>query len=150
MSLETLVEELEIRIGLLEDWINNLQSHGVPRVYTSSVTTTDATATTIFTQSTATNTAYLFDIEVVAIRTDVAGLTAGYKQIVLLENIGGSPVATVLKQISTSDISSWDHEDDTNWNISRVIDGTDFKIRVVGFAAQTINWTYRGSALQVS
>ena len=150
MSLETLVEELETRLDLIEDWINNLQSRGVPRVYTNSVITTDATVTTIFTQSTESGTAYLFDIEVVGIRTDVAGNTAAYRRFFKAENIGGSVTIPDLDQVSTADATHWDHEDDTAWNVTVVVSGTNILIRVTGVAAQTINWTYRGSALQVS
>lgn len=150
MSLETWVEELETRIELIEDWINNLQSHGVPRVYTDSVTTTDATVTTIFTHSTASGTNFLFGIEVVGIRTDVAGNGGGYKEDFFAKNVGGTVTVTVLDQVSTGDIARWDHEDDAAWNVTVVVSGTNILIRVTGVAAQTINWTYRGSALQVS
>jgi len=144
------VDQLVNKIDELERRLVVLETTGKQRVFTGIRITNNATVTTIYTHSTASPTTYSFDIEIIAIRTDVAGDTANYRRLFKAKNIGGTVTVNDLDQVSTTDIASWDHEDNAAWNLTVVVSGTNILIRVTGVAGQTIKWSYRGTVLQVS
>jgi hypothetical protein len=150
MTLEQDFEELAIQLKELNRRLENLEAADTGRTFTGDVTTTDATVTDIFTFSTATDTAYKIEFDIVGIRTDVAGDTGVYKRAFRVKNIGGTVTAARLQQNTTSDNFDWIREDNAAWDRSAVVSGTDFVVRVTGIAAQTIKWTMVATVLQLS
>jgi hypothetical protein len=106
---------------------------------TNTVTTTDATATTISTISTNSDTTYMIEVTVAARRTDAGSESGGYLLRVLYRNNADTLTKVAQDKLNLEDVSAWDIE-------ANAI-GTDVKINVTGQAGKTIEWkcTYRAT-----
>lgn len=108
------------------------------KVHQGRVETTDATVTTILTLATIADSVKSISVRVVARRTAGAGGTAGdvagYSRIATFKNIAG----TVTQVGTTTD----DHtaEDQSGWDVTFSISGTNVLIQVTGAADNTITW----------
>ena len=141
------IDSILRRLDMIERRLDEANRLGPPRVYRASVTTTDATTTTIYTFSTVTNTVYEFDIILIGIRTDVSGNTNAYRFLFKAENIGGTIVRSGMTD-SGGDTAIWQAEDDASWNVQSAQSGTNVLIQVIGAAGQTINWSMRATVEQ--
>lgn len=150
MSLEEDFELLVTQLNEQDKRIEGLEAADIRRIFPNAITTTDATTTDIFTHTTETNTAYKYKIEIIAIRTDVAGSTNVYERKFKAENIGGTVGILQMRRVGTAEDMNYEREDDTSWAIAVVISGTDIVSRVTGAASQTINWFYRAEILQLT
>ncbi len=113
--------------------IGELQRQGPPRVYEELVTTTNATPTLIHAFSTASGVCYIFEITVVARRTDVAGNNAQYRRTLGAKNVGGVVTLSAVGADYTA-------EDDATWDVTFAVSGTDINMSVTGAVGKTINW----------
>lgn len=101
---------------------------------TGSVTTNDATATTIITLNTMSDTVYGFSAFISAANsTDNTGNSYFYKA--AFKNVSGT-----VSQISTIDDTLFIREDGTS-SVDVAISGTDILLQVTGVAGKTIKWT---------
>ena len=121
--------------GTAWDEINN----GTP--VESSVTTTNATVTTIETVSVATSTTVVcIEVIIGAVRTDVTSEGAYYKISGAFLNNAGT-----VTQIDTT--VKVEFESDATWDADFSISGTNVLVRVTGAAAKTINWDAKTSTI---
>ena len=107
----------------------------------TTVSTTDATLTTIDTVAIPTDKAVLTRAELVAIKDDQTE-KAGF----LIEAIYANNSGTVTLQGSVSYIH---RQMPTGWDVTFVISGTDVLIRVAGNAATNIDWKCSRTTLSV-
>ena len=101
----------------------------------STVSTTDATETTVATLDTSTLTDYVFHLEVMVTATiDGGGDAASYKRIGTFKNDSGmvSKVGSITDAHTAEDVAGWDCDIDSS--------GTNIRVRVTGAAASDINW----------
>jgi len=99
----------------------------------ASVTTTDATATTIYTLATTTARMYRLFVNVSANRNDGSAVMATSWSFVV-KNVGGTVTELQDAVIGTG------FDDSAGVSISGAVSGTDYLIQVTGIAAQTWNW----------
>ncbi|TAK04201.1 hypothetical protein EPO34_03585 [Patescibacteria group bacterium] len=108
------------------------------KVYQGRAATTDATATTILTLATITDSVKMIEIKVAARRTGGTGGTAGdgagYARVATFKNIAG----TVSQIGSTQDNAT--HESQAVWDVSFSISGTNVLVQVTGAADNNITW----------
>lgn len=101
------------------------------------VTTTDATVTTINTIATTSDTVITIEVVVRARRTGgtagAAGDSAGYLGFATFKNIAG-----VVTAVGTFTLNA--KEDQTTWNVTVAISGTNILIQVTGAANNNITW----------
>lgn len=110
----------------------------------STVTTTDATVTTLATITIADDTVVKIEVDAVARRTDAAA-RAGYRRAVLVfREAAGS--ATIQGPVD----SDFTRESTGAWNLTIDVTGNDARIRVTGVASQTINWKSTHRILDVT
>lgn len=110
----------------------------------STVTTTDATVTTLATIAIANNTVVKIDVDAVARRTDAAA-RAGYRRAVLVYREAAG-AATIQGSVD----SDFTRESTGAWNLTIDVNVNDARIRVTGAAAQTINWKSTHRVLDVT
>ncbi len=99
------------------------------------VSTVDATATTIHTQSMSSGTTFGFAAFVSCIRTDIAGTVGGYFEI---SGAYRNQSGTIIR-IGVMDTKKMFRDDD-GLDINSVISGTNVLIKVTGLAAKTFDW----------
>lgn len=108
------------------------------KVFQGRAATTDATATTILTLATITDSVKMIEVKVAARRTGGTGGTAGdgagYARVATFKNIAG----TVSQIGSTQDNAT--HENQAGWDISFSISGTNVLVQVTGAADNNITW----------
>lgn len=99
-----------------------------------SVSTTDATETTLETVATASDTSYHVETTVIATETTDNDETASYKLHGTFKNDGG-----VLTQIGST-TSAHAAEDTVGWDADFDVNTTNIRVRVTGAASTNINW----------
>lgn len=113
----------------------------------SSVATTNATATTIETIATTTDTSLLVDALVCGRRTGgaagSAGDAAGYAISALAKNVAGT--VTIVAQSIT-----FTGESQAAWTVAFAVSGTSLLLQVTGAANNNVNWTASGRALEAA
>jgi len=117
---------------LKTDGAGTLSFADVAVLDTGSVTTTNATATTLLTLATSSDTVYLVEISVASRRTDSGTEGAGFILRGFFRNDGGT-----LTKIGEDKVYA---RDDQNWDATVAISGTDIITQVTGEAGKTINW----------
>jgi len=98
----------------------------------ATITTSDATLTTIAVIGTTSNTSYLIKVKIVARRTDTGTESAGYILNGVYRNNGGT--LTLVGQDKTS------IEDTQQWDVDLNTSGINMTIEVMGQGGKTINW----------
>ncbi len=127
--------QIALEFQRIDRTLDSLILNGPERIHRGLVTTTDATPTTISTFATKSNTAYLFQLDVVARRTDVSG-SAGYQRIFRVKNVADTvTIGTVTATYTDEDVAGWD--------VTIAASGVNVLIKVTGAAGQTINWAAR-------
>jgi len=112
--------------------------------HAGSVSTTDATTTTMITVTTATDTAYHVVAQGIGVNTDDYSEVGSYYRVATFKNDGGT-----LSQVgSTTEVHA--QEDVAGWNVGLSTSGTNIRVRVTGAAATNINWTGTLSVTKVS
>ena len=103
------------------------------RTIAADVQTTDATVTTLASGTVATNTMLTIEVDVTAKQSTFTN-TAGYKRIATARDSGGilNLVGTVTAPHTVEAVAGWDCTIDVSAN--------DWRVRVTGAAATTINW----------
>lgn len=147
MPLDTL-EDIYIRLRKLERRIDEAGRGGVPTLYHAIRTTTDGSAATIYTFSTATGYTYQILIRMTARRTGgsagAAGDSASYLIAHSWKNISG--VVTGLG----SPAFLLTHEDQAGWNVTFSVSGTNVLCQVTGATNNTVNWDMQATIVQVT
>ena len=121
-------------IARIDRVLDELIRSGPQRIHRGLVTTTDATATTIFTFATKTDAAYIFTAEIVGRST--GGAVGAYKRTFYAKNIGAALTLGAAQDDFT-------FEDTAAWAVSFATSGTDILFKVTGAAATTIDWALR-------
>jgi hypothetical protein len=100
-----------------------------------SVTTSNATQTTAFTEALVNNTVYECEADVAARRTDAAD-RAGYKIMVTAyrEAAGACTIQGTVDSAHTA-------ESDSSWDATFTCSGNDLLVSVTGAGGKTVNWT---------
>jgi len=101
---------------------------------TAAVTTTNTSATTIATISTAASRAYLIEARIVG-RHSTDANRAGYVLRAVYYTGGGGSLSR-----QGSDSIDFSVESDSTWNVSTTTSGTDILIQVTGGSGQTVYW----------
>ncbi len=102
----------------------------------NSVTTTDATLTTIATIAIPDDTVVLIEVEVVARRTDAAGRAVYIRRAVIFrEAAGGATIQNTVDTTFTRESSG-----NAPWNATIAVSGNNALIQVTGQAGKTVNW----------
>ena len=98
----------------------------------ASVSTTDATVTTVYTLATATDQAYRVLVDLIAAQDDGSN-SMGALHSFTIKNVAG----TVTEQ---GDVSIQETDDSAGVSISGAVSGTNYLIQVTGIAAENWNW----------
>ena len=98
----------------------------------NTITTSDATNTTIATIATSTDMTYSLDIQILSKRTDSGSESATYFIHALFRNNGGT-----LTKVSDDILSI---EDVPQWSSSVIVSGTNILVKVLGQSSKTIDW----------
>jgi len=87
---------------------------------------------------------YVFEVDIVARRTNVSYEAAGYKLQFVAENYSDtcSIVGSQTKTVIT--------EDDPSWDVQAAVSGTSLKIQVLGAVDKTILWSVSFPIFEVS
>lgn len=99
----------------------------------ATVTTTDATVTTLDTIATSSNVSYFIKTKIIARSSDPGSQSNGYQLIGIFNNSAGT-----VTQVSTTD--RLEFENNSTWNAVFTISGTNVVINVTGEASKTIQW----------
>jgi hypothetical protein len=114
-----------------------LQDASIYNVFQTATTTTNATVTTLATVPTTTNTTMQLEVRINGRRTGgtsgSAGDSAAYIRTARIKNVGGTVTLSNLQSDYTS-------EDQTGWNATIVVSGTDVLVRITGAANNNITW----------
>ena len=105
------------------------------KVVRAAVQTTDATATTLWSETLADNTVHVIDVFVVARRTDAAGRWSGRRRVTVYREAAGS--ATLEGSVETI---GTDVANGIAPTVTLDVSSNDIRLRVTGEAAKTINW----------
>jgi len=109
----------------------------------NTVTTSDATLTTIATIPLTDNTVYFINVDIVARRTDAPD-RAVYKRYRAFYREGGGG-ATALGAMR----NRFTEESDTSWTVQMNVSGNNVLIQVQGAAAKNVNWAANYSVQEV-
>lgn len=121
--------------GVLANNGSNLLSWRPAREAVSgTVTTTDATPTTLISLALDDNTVYLVEGYVVARRTDAADRAGYYRNVVAYREAAGA--ATLQGTVDTS----FTRESDATWDSTIIVSGNNLILQVTGRAGRTIDW----------
>lgn len=102
----------------------------------NSVTTTDATATTIMTIPIPNNSVCGLDLHVIGIKNDSS---EGANYVIKGTYRNNAGTVSIVGTLSSSHLE----EDDTNWDVALSVSSTNVLVKVTGVAATTINWKTR-------
>ena len=98
-----------------------------------SVQTTDAVATTLWTEEVTPSS--VWDVELVIVAKATDGSAAAYRRVSRF-NRSGTAAPTVL----VTDTYGTDYEDVAGWAVTIDVNGDDARLRVTGDAARTVDW----------
>ena len=107
----------------------------------SSVTTTDATSTTIIPVTLETNSVYGIEFSVVGRQSDGSNRAYYRRSAAVYRNGAGAVIQGTIDDKVTK-------ESNTSWNATIVVSGNDVQLRVVGDAATTINWVAKATTIK--
>lgn len=98
------------------------------------LTTTDGITTTLVTVTLDDDAIYVFDLYVIARRTDSSKQAVFHRKVAVFREAGGSAtiIGTILTPL-TRPVS-------TNYTATFDVTGNDLRVRVTGQAAETVNW----------
>ena len=113
-------------------------------VVSNTVTTSDATVTTLATIAIPDDTAVLIDASIISRRTDAADRGGYLRRALVFREAAGS--ATLQGNIDTP----FTRESSGPWNVTIDVNGDDARIRVTGQAGKTIHWRSEHSLNQES
>lgn len=111
--------------------------------FTSTVQTTDATVTPIFSTTTLNDTVIILDIKIIAMASSGTNnnLANGYKLTGIFKNNGGT-----LTQVGTTSITV-EEEEVVAWNVGFNVSASDIEITVTGDASTTVEWLVSGDVV---
>ena len=98
----------------------------------ATVTTMDATVTTLFTTTLAVTSAYIFQVSV-ACRSNTGSLRSGYRRTVMAYREGGGAVLGTVQ-------SDYTDESDATLDGPFDVSGNDLSVRITGKAGTTVHW----------
>lgn len=115
----------------------------------STATTTDATTTTLYSLTLVDNTAYTFDVNIIA-RASVSGTTKVLTSKIMFgahKDAGGS--ATLANNYG-GPIIQLDTTNSPTYDVSVDVNGSDVRIQVTGAASETVKWAANVRHVQIS
>jgi hypothetical protein len=98
-----------------------------------SVSTTDATATTIDTFTTTTDKSYVFSGHVVGRQTNGAGETGTYRVEGWVKNVSGTVTQALTLTVLNEDVPAW--------NVTMIVSGSDVELQIAGDTGDDVDWS---------
>jgi hypothetical protein len=98
-----------------------------------SVSTTDATATTVQTFATTTDKSYAFSGLVVGRQTNGAGETGTYRVEGWVKNVADTVTEAITATVINEDVAGWD--------VTMIVNGTNVELQVTGAVGDDVDWS---------